>query len=47
MKRDTMRWTADRLLTLNSGIVLIDEVALDELNGKRGLADTWELCQDR
>lgn len=30
------------LLTLDSRIVFIYEVALNELNGERGLADTWE-----
>lgn len=30
------------LLTLDSRIVFIYEVALDKLNGERGLADTWE-----
>ena len=28
-------------LTLNGGIILVDEVALDELDGECGLADTW------
>ena len=34
-------WTGNLGLTLDGGVVLVDEVALDELDGKCRLADTW------